>query len=60
MLHNLRSSINPSTAQRAAKGLGVVQKVCTQFMADNNFNQNKGFLNFLYQKGLGLSHQTAY
>ena len=43
MLCNLGSSINPSTAQRAAKGLGVVQKICTQFISDNNFKENKDF-----------------
>ena len=43
MLRNLKSSINPPTAQRAAKGLGVVQKVCTQFTSDNNFKENKDF-----------------
>ena len=43
MLRNLRSNITPSTAQRAAKGLGVVQKVCTQFMGESNITENKDF-----------------
>lgn len=43
MLQNLRSNVNPSTAQRAAKGLGVVQKVCTQFMAETDITENKDF-----------------
>lgn len=43
MLRNLGSNINPSTAQRAAKGLGVVQKVCTQFMTETDMTENKDF-----------------
>ena len=43
MLRNLRSNINPATAQRAAKALGVVQKVCSQFMAESDITDNKDF-----------------
>ena len=43
MLRNLRSNINPAAAQHAAKALGVVQKVCLQFITESDITDNKDF-----------------
>ena len=43
MLRNLGSNIMPSTAKRAARVLGVVEKICAQFKAETSITQNKDF-----------------
>ena len=39
----MRSNINPAPAQHAAKGLGIIQRVCLQFITESDVTDNKDF-----------------